>query len=120
MFDCRGSLQMMVAVLATAPANPPELNWRGTAPVLPGCTNRSHTPALVHPQPGFTSITSSVAVPVLVNRKLCLTDSPQAILPKSNTVDPNSIRGAGFRPWEIRNQRRELNLGRRCLISAGL
>src|SRR6185436_1177107 len=83
----------------TPPPKPVELNWRGMAPVLPGSTRRSQLPAVVQPHPGRTSVISSVAVPVLVNTKACLTTTPALVLPKSNTVASNSILGPEVAGW---------------------
>src|SRR6266568_562701 len=90
----RGSLQVTVADLLTIPLNPPELNCRGIAPVLPGWMRRSQAPAVVQPQLGVTSVISRVAEPVLVRTKRCLTTSPGFTLPKSKTVEPNPILGS--------------------------
>src|SRR5437667_7630132 len=62
-------------------------------PVLPGLTCRSQVPAVVQPQPGRTSVISSTALPVFVNTKSCLTNSPALTLPKSKTRLANSIPG---------------------------
>src|SRR5262245_44235283 len=87
------SLQVTVVGLDTEPPNPAELNCSGIMPVWPGATSRSHLPELVQPHPGLTSVIWSVAVPVFVTMKSCLTNSPLFAFPKSNSVLWNSIFG---------------------------
>src|SRR5262245_33560147 len=91
--DRPGSLQVTVVDLVTLPLKLAELNWRGIWPVSPGLICRSQVPAVVQPHPGRTAVISSNALPVLVNTKSCLTNSPALALPKSKTRLANSIRG---------------------------
>src|SRR6266516_3320677 len=91
--DLPGSLQVTVADFVTLPLKLSELNWSGMRPVFPGWTRRSQVPAVVQLHPGRTSVISSKALPVLVNAKSCLTNSPALTLPKSKTWVANSIWG---------------------------
>src|SRR5213592_1628109 len=91
--DLPGSVQVTFADFVTLPLKLAELNWSGMTPVLPGLTCRSQVPAVVQPQPGRTSVISSKLLPVLVNTKSCLTNSPALTLPKSKTWVANSILG---------------------------
>src|SRR5262245_12465458 len=88
-----GSFQDTVADFLTSPSKLAELNWSGMIPVLPGSTCRSQVPAVVQPQPGRTPLISSKTLPVLVNTKSCLTNSPGLTLPKSKIRVANSILG---------------------------
>src|SRR4051794_37017380 len=75
-FECPGSSLVTVATFVTLPPKPVELNCSGIDPVLPGSTVLSHVPAVVQPQPGFTSRIFNVAEPVLVKTNACFTTSP--------------------------------------------
>src|SRR5947208_16496566 len=93
MLFCFGSLDVTVAPLETVPLKLAGLKARGILPVLPGSIFLSHVPAVVQPQPGRTSVISSVALPVLVTMKSCCGLSVGATFPKLKLISENVARG---------------------------
>ena len=66
---CVGSLQVTVAFFTSAPPKLAVLSCSAIVVVWPGSIRRSQVPAVVHPQPGRTSLISNGAFPVLVRTK---------------------------------------------------
>src|SRR5437867_9420423 len=89
MLACAASLHVTVAPLEIGPLKFPGLNWRGILPVFPGSICLSQAPAVVQPQPGRTSVISSMALPVLVKMKSCWGLSVGLTLPKLKLVSAN-------------------------------